>query len=197
MRIAGPEALGSLLVSRLTADGQVDGSVTIRDLLRTFLPYHVVRGALGLTMKVEYDLVLLRFLGSDEHVRLDPEVAAAVRSELATPEPGIGFLSDLGDARVDVRPDAWAMWSGGQRPPEVAVEDGRDSTEDDPPAVVASATHTTQRCRRCARALPEDREIRFCPICGADQAEPTCPGCSEELERGWVYCPRCGRTIEK
>ena len=147
-------------------------------------------------MKVEYDLALLRFLGSDEHVRIDSDLADAVRRELATPEPGIGFLSDLGDAQVDVRPEAWAVWSGGERPPEGGAGNGGQLTED-PTEVAASAMRTMQRCRRCARALPEDREIRFCPICGADQVEPACPGCDEELKREWAYCPRCGRTIEK
>lgn len=196
MRIAGPEALGALLVSRLLADGRAGTSVTVRDLLSTFLPYHAVRSALGLTMKVEYDLALLRFLGSDEHVRVDSELAEAIRRELSVPEPGVGFLSDLGDAEVKVRSEAWAAWSGEAWPPEVpAEEDGAASG--DPAEVADPEAPATQRCCRCARALPEDREIRFCPACGADQAEPSCPECDERLERGWAYCPRCGRSIER
>ncbi len=200
MRIAGPEAIGPLLVSRLSATGRAGEPVTVRDLLRTFLPYGAVRSALGLTMKVEYDLALLRFLGSDEHVRVDADLAEAIRRELSTSEPSIDSLDDLGEARVEMLPEAWAAWSGGAWPLKVvettAEEKERPSTEV-AKGPTASETATRHRCRRCGRSLPESREVRFCPICGADQAEPACAECNERLERGWVYCPRCGKTIER
>jgi RNA polymerase subunit RPABC4/transcription elongation factor Spt4 len=53
---------------------------------------------------------------------------------------------------------------------------------------------SSERCRHCQRVLPERGDLQFCPYCGVGQADPTCAKCDEQLERGWAYCPRCGKA---
>lgn len=233
MQIAGPEALGPLLASRIGSEWEAEKPITVADLVETLLPYHRVRSELGLTMKGEYDLAILHLLLSAEHIRVDGELAQAVERELTTPEPGLGFLSDLADAAVEVRPEAWAQWSGGMMrdlgpgvasPRESPVVENRwerslngppidqegdqleatgEYTQDEWPRPVSRArgkgdrsATASQRCRHCQRLLPERGDLLFCPYCGVGQSDPTCADCDEQLERGWAYCPRCGKATE-
>lgn len=50
-------------------------------------------------------------------------------------------------------------------------------------------------CWSCDAALPTSRTVKFCPFCGADQREPTCPACNVAVERGWKHCPDCGERL--
>jgi len=50
-------------------------------------------------------------------------------------------------------------------------------------------------CWSCEAALPTGRTVKFCPFCGADQREPTCPACHVAVERGWRHCPDCGEKL--
>lgn len=70
-----------------------------------------------------------------------------------------------------------------------------------PPArpLDATATAGTPRasrpgCRYCGQALPDGREIRFCPSCGQNLLVQRCAACSAELEAGWKFCVTCGRA---
>lgn len=49
-------------------------------------------------------------------------------------------------------------------------------------------------CRFCGQALPEGREVTFCPQCGQNLKVRRCPGCSAEMELGWKFCVTCGRA---
>ena len=64
-----------------------------------------------------------------------------------------------------------------------------------PPA--AAAAGETSGCGFCGRSLPADREIRYCPFCGADQAPRHCAECGEDLEEGWRYCVACGASAQR
>jgi predicted RNA-binding Zn-ribbon protein involved in translation (DUF1610 family) len=50
-------------------------------------------------------------------------------------------------------------------------------------------------CWSCEATLPSGRTVKFCPFCGADQREPTCPACNVAVERGWKHCPDCGERL--
>jgi predicted RNA-binding Zn-ribbon protein involved in translation (DUF1610 family) len=50
-------------------------------------------------------------------------------------------------------------------------------------------------CWSCDAELPVGRSVKFCPFCGADQREPTCPACNVAVERGWKHCPDCGERL--
>lgn len=50
-------------------------------------------------------------------------------------------------------------------------------------------------CWSCSVALPTNRVVKFCPYCGADQREPTCPACEASVERDWRHCADCGERL--
>ncbi len=50
-------------------------------------------------------------------------------------------------------------------------------------------------CWSCSVALPTGRVVKFCPYCGADQREPSCPACEAPVERDWRHCPDCGERL--
>ena len=58
-----------------------------------------------------------------------------------------------------------------------------------------SAAALGGRCRYCSGALPEGRQLTFCPHCGQDLTVQQCPACSTELELGWKFCTTCGRGV--
>jgi hypothetical protein len=49
-------------------------------------------------------------------------------------------------------------------------------------------------CRYCGGALPEGRNITFCPHCGQNLTVVNCPACGTELDVGWKFCTTCGRA---
>ena len=48
------------------------------------------------------------------------------------------------------------------------------------------------QCWSCSESLPVNRQVKFCPFCGADQRQPVCPSCAAPVERRWKHCPECG-----
>jgi len=60
-----------------------------------------------------------------------------------------------------------------------------------PPTPVVGGT-----CPYCARPLPADRGVTFCPYCGENLTVRRCPACSTELETEWRFCITCGREVE-
>jgi predicted RNA-binding Zn-ribbon protein involved in translation (DUF1610 family) len=60
-----------------------------------------------------------------------------------------------------------------------------------PPAQVVGGT-----CPHCARPLPAERGVTFCPYCGENLTVRRCPACSTELEVGWRFCITCGREVD-
>ena len=56
-------------------------------------------------------------------------------------------------------------------------------------SIVASGS-----CRYCGGALPEGRNITFCPHCGQNLTVANCPACGTELDVGWKFCTTCGRA---
>jgi hypothetical protein len=64
----------------------------------------------------------------------------------------------------------------------------------DPPAA-DRAPPAPAHCWSCAEALPVARAVKFCPYCGADQRQPTCPECGTATERVWKHCPDCGTKL--
>jgi len=70
-----------------------------------------------------------------------------------------------------------------------------------PPAASPTLAATGQRsivasgaCRYCSGALPEGRNITFCPHCGQNLTILNCPACGTELDVGWKFCTTCGRA---
>lgn len=103
MKVASPAALAKLLQVRLEESGDPKRVLTLSECLVSILPYPVVRAALDLAGKAEYDLALLGFLRRADLVQVDPAVVAAVEREAEAPEPNLDFASDLGDSLLRLR----------------------------------------------------------------------------------------------
>jgi len=110
---------------------------------------------------------------------LEGAPAAAVESLRAQlPSP----VGDLGEA-IGVASDGRARHSfqaHGSRIPDPTAE--------------ATSRAPRPGCRFCGQALPEGREVTFCPQCGQNLKVRRCPGCSEEMDLGWKFCVSCGRV---
>ncbi|MCG8468140.1 MAG: hypothetical protein MJB57_08005 [Gemmatimonadetes bacterium] len=103
MKVASPAALARLLHARLAETGDPARPLTLSDLLESVLPYPIVRGALALAGKAEYDLALLGFLRRADLVEVDPAVVAAVEGQAEAPEPNLGFAGHLADSVLRLR----------------------------------------------------------------------------------------------
>jgi len=75
----------------------------------------------------------------------------------------------------------------------LSTADRKDAPPDRAPA--SAEAGEVESCRSCDAALPDRAGVRFCPRCGADQERWPCPGCGEEVERGWSYCALCGKLL--
>jgi len=75
----------------------------------------------------------------------------------------------------------------------LSTADRKDAAPDRVPAT--EEAREVESCRSCDAALPDRAGVRFCPRCGADQERWPCPGCGEEVERGWSYCALCGKLL--
>ncbi len=59
--------------------------------------------------------------------------------------------------------------------------------------VAFTAPGTT--CWQCSAPLPQDRAVKFCVECGADQRKPRCGACGSDVEPGWKHCAECGAPV--
>jgi hypothetical protein len=203
--------LGRLLTRRLEESefSAADG-VSVDDLHRRLLPYHLCRSELGLTTKAEYDILMLELIAESGYLRTDePLLATAVRQERASPEPGLAFLQRFAASRLQLLDNlAEAMTEALPEPTQDARAPARPRSAASPPARArpthsrrpsggqsrtrAAPRRTTTACWSCSNALPDRRGLRYCPHCGVDQTCRPCGGCDAELDHGWAFCPICG-----
>ena len=193
------QRMGRLLSRRLEeTDISADEGVSVEDLSRRLLPYHLCRTELGLTTKAEYDILMLELIGESGYLGTDePKLASAVSRERASPEPGLAFLRGFAasrlrllDNRVEDLTESLPEPEPAARSPE-RLRPGTGSL-----SAKVRSTHprrsATTGCWSCAEALPDRRGLRYCPHCGVDQTTRPCRSCDAELEHGWAYCPVCG-----
>lgn len=129
----------------------------------------------------------------DREEKKDDERAAAVTPMKETPkrEAASAGESAAKSARSANPPRAAAA-------PAPAPSPGRAA----PPHPTASkstaqaAKPEAARCAFCDSQMPQQRQARFCPYCGADQTTRPCPSCGEALEPGWAFCITCGATAQ-
>lgn len=193
-------ALAELLARRLDEAGRSgDAVVSVAELHRTLLPYHVCRGSLGYATKAEYDLELLELLADESClVPAEREFRAAVRDERSSPEPGLGFLKNFAAAQLRIQPGLSqrgpdSRSAEGVPPRSAPAADSLEAIDAAPAVAVAREVRSPAgSCWRCGRELPGRPDLRYCVFCGSDQQRPACLACDEELEGGWAFCPRCG-----
>lgn len=199
------EALAALLARRLNEAGRAgDASVSVAELHRTLLPYHICRGSVGYATKAEYDIEMLDLLASDRYLLpVESELRSAVSDEAASPEPGLGFLKNFSAAQLEIQSDLTTLSDdstselAGEMPERPASETA--ALSDLPAAEPADGPDADLRasaaCWKCSRELPPRPGLRFCVFCGADQDRPCCTACGEEMNAGWAFCPKCGKGV--
>ncbi len=206
------QRLARLLTRRLKeAELSGDEGVSVDDLHRRLLPYHLCRSELGLTTKAEYDLLMLDLIAEPGYVQTDePALATAVSRERASPEPGLAFLQRFAASRLrlldrmsermsEALPDPAEGPLPKARPRDgaaTAPASGRPVAGRRPPTAGQSPPLVAQRrttsCWSCTKALPDRRGLLYCPHCGEDQAHRSCRGCDARVDHDWAYCPMCG-----
>ncbi len=112
-----------------------------------------------------------------EDVTAEPAAPAPIPARPAPPPAG---------AQVPPRP---AMADAPQRGPATEPPSMRSAPH---PPRAAAAPPRPALCRACRSPLPEGREVRFCPNCGATQRPLPCAGCGEMVEPEWKFCVGCG-----
>ena len=196
------ERLAGLLARRMGEAGRAEeGVVSVAELHRTLLPYHICRSALGYATKAEYDLELLELLAGERYlVPTESDLRSAVRDERASPEPGLGFLKNFAAAqlRIQVADDLNVAAVPAPGPEtsrhevSVAPDDVSAAPDEAPGPDAGASLETPGRCWRCDLELPDRAGLRYCVFCGSDQLRPRCRQCDEQLEPEWRYCAACG-----
>lgn len=209
------DALAGLLARRLEEVGRVDDEVvSVAELHRTLLPYHICRNTLGYATKAEYDVELLELLAAEQFLfPAENELRSAVSVERTSPEPGLGFLKNFAAAQLRIQPTlvgeaaseptdssasspsaAAKISAGAARPRSTEGRPAPPAAVADPPAEPerAAGEVALASCWKCQRTLPDRSGLRYCVYCGSDQQRPCCLACDEELDGDWRFCPRCG-----
>jgi hypothetical protein len=94
-----------LLVERLTAMKEgVHHPVSLVQIRETILPYRTHRGVLDLDSIEDYETVLLRLAAEERGLvkTLPPAAAERCRKELATSNPDLALLEELGEATLQI-----------------------------------------------------------------------------------------------
>jgi len=193
-------------------------------LHQNIIPYRLNRREIGLDTAEEYEVTLTRLLsGARGLLIVEPEMQAALRAELESPNPDLSAFRAFATAQVALAPDALRMLDSrpapvanpaamaqrdtsrldvaGRATEELRTSDGPGraaAVHESPVPVMGSAgvkpAHGT--CRYCGSELPEGRDVSFCPHCGQNLTVKQCPACSTELEVEWQFCITCGRQVE-
>lgn len=166
--------------------------VTVAEIYQDLAPYRAVRSILQVEINADYEHALLRLLaGENGYVRLEPEDAQKeLRRELRSPDPNVGLFRKFAACDAWVNPPAGFVPRSDQPAPPPGGTKATSPSASTGPLTTKSSTSGT--CAFCGEVNPTDREVRFCPFCGADQEQRPCPACGEILERSWKFCTRCG-----
>lgn len=205
------------LVEALLARGPeaLERPVTVAEIYQDLIPYRTVRSALGVELNADYEHALLRLLaGEGNLVRLEPASAREeLRNELDSPDPYVGIYRNFAACDVWISrgpadaegPPAEQESAPAAQPPAIGpsprpAAQARPAPQARPaapaPAPGASAQQPQARkCVFCREPLPQSREVRFCPHCGANQKHVPCGECGEALEQTWRFCIRCGAAV--
>ncbi|MFQ5746565.1 MAG: zinc ribbon domain-containing protein [Gemmatimonadota bacterium] len=198
------DRMAGLLARRLAdADVGPEALVSVAELHRRLLPYPLCRSECGFTTKAEYDLALLSLLGDPECVRIEEELAAAIREELDSPEPGLGPLQRFAAAEIGFGPRVREAGPGGATGsvdgPEPEAAAASPAAEPDAgPEPQEEEAEPASRFELELEPSPEPERPSIVPL--AFEPSPEVPGevrcraCGEGLPSrdGLSFCPYCG-----
>jgi hypothetical protein len=218
------ERFAAALLTQWRADGGTDGGpIVVSALLTKVFPYRVARRTLGIDVSEDYEALVLRLLSEEEDlVRVEPvDAADMARATITSKLPDLDVLQLLRAATVTITSRSIARLEGVLPMPN-AKDESKWAEPDAPVEVHPQAAarlepvpsmqaelpgkepandtkviplRAEERCWSCSEPLPPDREVKFCPFCGADQRQPTCAACGTSVERNWKHCPDCGAKL--
>jgi hypothetical protein len=155
----------------------LNAPLIVADIYHNLVPFETRGEELGVETISEYEHALLCLLaGQGGYVRLGSEVEAGrIRDFVDSPDLDTGGYREFLTADVHLNS---------------VEEDMRvteETREDLPPF---------EDCPSCSEALPQEEEVRFCPLCGDDVRRVLCPSCSRKLRLDWKFCVACGEKVE-
>lgn len=173
------------------------------------IPYRLNRAELGIDSAEEYEITLMRLLsGARGLLAGDPEMQAALRAELESPNPDLSVFRAWGTASVSIMPTAVQAL---ERPSPVSVRmlepvaatrqaemAGRETLE------VTASSASPVPVRQAPSSTPRAGTMASAPKPGP-AAVPTatralgtdCRYCGGELPEGRDahFCPHCGQNL--
>ncbi|HEY7876942.1 MAG TPA: zinc ribbon domain-containing protein [Gemmatimonadaceae bacterium] len=195
----------------------------VSELYQNLIPYRHNRREMAIETNEDYEIALCRLLSGERgYLAVDDALAAAIRAELATPNPNTTIFREFAASRIAMTAAAQRRGNelAGEATPVAGTTPVNPTVVPSPASahqswrphasssgmaataeadVVATAHAMTAAgegsCRYCGGALPEGRRIAFCPHCGQNLTIQRCPACGTELEISWKFCITCGRGI--
>lgn len=125
--------------------------------------------------------------GGTAAISAAPPASSAATAMAERPTLGVAEQSERAPVSAPSAPAPTAPAPAAPPPIPVAATPPLSATAGR--SIVASGT-----CRYCNGALPEGRNITFCPHCGQNLTVQNCPACGTELDVGWKFCTTCGRA---
>jgi hypothetical protein len=187
----------------------------VASVYQHLIPYRLNRRELGLESADEYELTLTRLLsGARGLLQGDPEMQAALRSELDSPNPDLSAFRAFGTARVQLAPGAVseldaqgsseltaspASSHAAPPPPPRQQADlaGRATEEIATASTAAPPAAVTPKAAVVTRIAPSVRRSG-CRYCGGELPEGRavhfCPHCGQNLTV--KQCPACSAELE-
>jgi hypothetical protein len=99
---------------------------------------------------------------------------------------------DVEERSTDATDDTWTDPPAAEAGTAAELEADTPRQEDD---VMEMKAAPAAHCAYCDSKLPPNRQLRYCPFCGADQSMQPCPSCGEALEPDWAFCIACGTAV--
>jgi hypothetical protein len=184
----------------------LDAPFTVREMLEQIIPYRICRTEAGVDNSEDYELMLARLVsGEGDFLAAPVEVKSKLRTMLDSPFPDPAALRSFQNTSLTLSATALSAprAAAGNTPPRTqrrSVKKTANAVQKEivmPPSQrTTTAAALGGKCRYCHGALPEGREITYCPHCGQDLTVHHCPACSSEIQVGWKFCVTCGRSVE-
>ncbi len=186
-------------------------SFQVSELYQSIIPYRSYRNQLQFDTNQDYEMAVLRLLAGERgYAAIEPsEVQQQLAEEVQAINPNPGIFRDFAAARVRLDPDAIrsAKSPSASYAPPLTSETVSDTPARDAPtpsvpslsaqqqakaAPEAGQQTGPERCPQCSATLPHDREVSFCPFCGARVRVTQCARCGSDIEPRWRFCADCG-----
>jgi hypothetical protein len=191
----------------------------VAEIYQNLIPYRHHRRELRIDTNEDYQAALCRLLSGERgYLVADDELAEAMRSELASPNPNTAIFRDFAASRVALGPNAQERWQemGGDSselraagearatpvpppPPPVSWNDGGERAHASSRAAAKAAPEAAARsATKTPHAATATRTAGGASAMGASNGSgESCRYCAGELPEGRSakFCPHCGQNL--